>query len=135
MGRRNFGTAGPVSLQRTTAQKEPVEITITDQQRLEAEARLCVGCRPRWGLCTRTGSGPVKKIDGPLAGLVFLADDEQLLAPGTVASTRQVREPAVPHVQKISATLGLPPESCSLSFHGKRRRTFDGCDADVKVPP
>ena len=48
MGRRNFGTAGPVSLQRTTAQKEPVEITITDQQRLEAEARLCVGCRPRW---------------------------------------------------------------------------------------
>jgi hypothetical protein len=49
------------------------------------------------------GSGPVKKIEGPLAGLVFLADDDQPLARGAVVSTRHVREPAVPHVQKISS--------------------------------
>jgi hypothetical protein len=108
-----------MSLQQTIAQKEPIELAITDQQRLEAEVRLCVDWLPSpWGLCNRTGSGPVKKIEEPLAGLVFwrMTSSSWLRAPlyrrGTFVSrlSRTFR--------KFPATLGLHSDLVHYLFAG-----------------
>ena len=74
-------------------EQELVQLAITKQQRLEAEveARDCVDWLPSLlGSLYPYGIRPSQENRGPLADLVFLADDEQLLDRGAVVSMRHI---------------------------------------------
>jgi hypothetical protein len=99
-------------------EQELVELAITEQQRLEAEvgARHCVDWLPSLlGSLHPYGIGPGQENRGPLADLMFLADDEQLSARGAVASMRHGRLSRT--LKRFAATSGLRSESC-LRFTG-----------------
>ena len=87
-----------------------------EQQRLEAEVgvRHCVDWLPSLlGSLYPYGIRPSQENRGPLADLMFLADDEQLLARGAVVSMRHVLSRLSRMFRKFPATSGLHSESCS----------------------
>jgi hypothetical protein len=97
-------------------EQELVQLAITKQQSLEAEveARDCVDWLPSLlGSLYPYGIRPSQENRGPLADLMFLADDEQLLARGAVVSIRHVLSRLSRMFRKFPATSGLHSESCS----------------------